>query len=101
MTDQHLPETITPRPRRRTLSRRARWSVPVIAAAAVGVAFVAPPLLANADASGLPTITPEELAAQVAAADQQPLSGTVVYTARLGLPELYESGKLKPYPVEF
>ena len=62
--------------------------MPVVAAAAVGIAFVAPPLLANADSSGLPPITPEQLAAQVATADQQPLSGTVVYTARLGLPEL-------------
>ena len=77
----------TPAPRR-TMSTRARWSVPVIAAAAVGIAFVAPPLLANADSAGLPAITPEQLAAQVAAADQAPLSGTVVYTARLGLPEL-------------
>jgi len=91
MTAQQMPETpdreTTP-PRRRTMSTRARWAVPVIAAAAVGLAFVAPPLLANADADGLPPITPEQLAAQVAAADQQPLSGTVVYTARLGLPEL-------------
>lgn len=81
-----MPETST-RPRR-TLSTRARWGVPVVAAVAVGIAFAAPPLLANADTAGLPTITPEQLAAQVAAADHQPLSGTVVYTARLGLPEL-------------
>ena len=80
MTEQ---QTSTPR---RTLSTRARWAVPVVVAVAVGIAFAAPPLLASADSAGLPTITPEQLAAQVAAAPQQPLSGTVVYTARLGLP---------------
>ena len=81
-----MPQTDV-RPRR-SLSPRARWTVPLVAAAAVGLAFAAPPLLASADSTGLPTITPEQLAAQVAAAPQQPLSGTVVYTARLGLPSL-------------
>ncbi|WP_456844624.1 LolA family protein [Cellulomonas sp. P5_C6] len=73
---------------RRTLSPRARWAVPVVAAVAVGLAFVAPPLLASAGDEGLPTISPEDLAAKVASAEPSPLSGTVVYTARLGLPEL-------------
>jgi hypothetical protein len=73
---------------RRTLSPRARWAVPVVAAVAVGLAFVAPPLFASADDTGLPTISPEDLAAKVATAEPSPLSGTVVYTARLGLPEL-------------
>lgn len=75
-------------PTRRTLSPRARWAVPVVAAVAVGLAFVAPPLFASADDAGLPTISPEDLAARVASAEPSPLSGTVVYTARLGLPEL-------------
>jgi outer membrane lipoprotein-sorting protein len=73
---------------RRTLSPRTRWAVPVVAAVAVGLAFAAPPLFASADDAGLPSISPEELAAQVAAAEPSPLSGTVVYTARLGLPEI-------------
>ena len=73
---------------RHTLSPRSRWAVPVVAAVAVGLAFAAPPLFASADDAGLPTISPEELAAQVAAAEPSPLSGTVVYTARLGLPAL-------------
>lgn len=73
---------------RRTLSPRTRWAVPVVAVVAVGLAFAAPPLFASADDAGLPTISPEELAAQVASAEPSPLSGTVVYTARLGLPEL-------------
>ncbi|WP_028049097.1 hypothetical protein [Cellulomonas sp. URHD0024] len=87
MTEQPMPQMPTTS-RRRGLSNRARWTVPLVAAAAVGIAFAAPPLLASADSSGLPTISPEQLAAQVAAAPQQPLSGTVVYTARLGLPAL-------------
>ena len=73
---------------RHTLSPRSRWAVPVVAAVAVGLAVAAPPLLASADDAGLPTVSPEELAAQVAAAEPSPLSGTVVYTARLGLPAL-------------
>ncbi|MBO3084623.1 LolA family protein [Cellulomonas fengjieae] len=75
-------------PRRTALSARTRWAVPVVAAVAVGLAFAAPPLFASADDAGLPSISPEELAAQVAAAEPSALSGTVVYTARLGLPEL-------------
>ncbi|GIG22766.1 hypothetical protein Cch01nite_34900 [Cellulomonas chitinilytica] len=73
---------------RRTLSARARWAFPAVVAVGVGAAFAAPPLLASADSSGLPPVTPEELVAAVAAAQPQALSGTVVYTARLGLPSL-------------
>lgn len=73
---------------RRSLSTRARWSVPAVVAVAVAAAFAAPPLLASADDSGLPDITAEQLVSAVAAADPTPLSGTVVYTARLGLPEI-------------
>jgi outer membrane lipoprotein-sorting protein len=72
---------------RRTLSPRARWAVPgvvaVVVAAAVGV-----PALASADGSTLPDVTAAELAERVAQADAVPVQGTVVYTARLGLPEL-------------
>lgn len=67
---------------------RSRWGVPVVVAAAVTAAFVAPPLLATAGDTGLPDVTPEQLAATVAASEPVPLSGTVVYTARLGLPEI-------------
>ncbi|WP_435736123.1 hypothetical protein V5D56_15150 [Cellulosimicrobium sp. PMB13] len=68
-------------------SRRARWAVPVVVAAVVGGAFAAPALIASAD-SDLPELTPAELLARVAEADPVPLSGTVVHTARLGLPDL-------------
>ncbi|WP_242448166.1 hypothetical protein [Cellulomonas sp. WB94] len=73
---------------RRTLSLRSRWSVPVAVAALVAGAFIAPPLIASAGDRGLPPVTPEQLLAQVAAAQPTALSGTVVYTARLGLPEI-------------
>jgi outer membrane lipoprotein-sorting protein len=59
-----------------------------VVAAVVAGAFIAPPLIASAGDHGLPPVTPEALLAQVAAARPSPLSGTVVYTARLGLPEI-------------
>lgn len=84
MTETTDPTTRPPR----TLSARARWAVPAVAAAAVAGAFVAPPLLASADSAGLPDVTPAELVSAVAAAEPVPMSGTLVYTARLGLPEI-------------
>lgn len=75
-------------PRRRPLSSRARWAVPAVVAVGVVGAFVAPPLLASADDAGQPPADPTELLATVLQAEPTPLSGTVVYTARLGLPEL-------------
>ncbi len=68
--------------------RRVAWAVPVTAVVAVAAAFAAPPLLASADTDGLPQVTPEQLLTRVAEAEPQALSGTVVHTARLGLPEL-------------
>lgn len=72
----------------RRWSPRSRWAVPAVVAAAVVGAFVAPPLIASAGDEGLPDVTPEQLLAAVVAAEPSPLSGTVVYTARLGLPEI-------------
>ena len=73
-------------------SRRARWAVPVVAAAAlVGVG----PLLqaVTADAHGsLPPRTAAQLLADVSQAKVQALSGTVVETADLGLPALPSLG---------
>ncbi|MGV8976711.1 MAG: hypothetical protein ACOH17_01585 [Cellulomonas sp.] len=80
-----MSETAVPR---RTFSLRSRWSVPVAVAALVAAAFVAPPLIASAGDHALPPVTPEALLAQVAGAQPTALSGTVVYTARLGLPEI-------------
>ncbi|ROS27913.1 hypothetical protein [Cellulomonas sp. PhB150] len=70
------------------LSPRARWAVPAVVGVVVAAAFVAPPLVASASSDDLPTLTPQQLVTAVADAKDQPLSGTVVYTARLGLPSL-------------
>ncbi|MGZ4649185.1 MAG: LolA family protein [Kineosporiaceae bacterium] len=64
-----------------------RWAVPAGAVAVIagGIAFSS----ANADAAAkLPPKTAAQLLVDVAKAPQHPLSGTVVETARLGLPEL-------------
>ncbi len=71
----------------RPQSNRIRWIAPVAALAVVGAAFAGPSLLAAAR-SDLPALTPQELLTKVAAAEPVPMSGTVVYTARLGLPEI-------------
>ena len=76
----------------RTRTRRAAWAVPAVAVLAVGAAFAAPPLLASADTADLPDVTPEEVVSRVLAAEPQPLSGTVVHTARLGLPDVGLAG---------
>ncbi|MEN0128390.1 MAG: hypothetical protein AAGC49_03035 [Brevundimonas sp.] len=70
------------------LSPRARWAVPVVVGVVVAAAFVAPPLVASASSEDLPTITPQQLVTSVAEAPNAALSGTVVYTAHLGLPSL-------------
>lgn len=62
--------------------------MPAVAAVALAGALIAPPLLASADGSGLPEVTPEELVHTIAEADPVPMSGTIVYTARLGLPDV-------------
>ena len=76
-----------------SLSRRLRWLAPAVAAGVV-VAGVAVPRLA--DASGaledLPALTAAELLVAVSEARVDGLSGTVVSTSRLGLPELPSAG---------
>lgn len=71
-----------------SLRTRAPWAVPVGVAVAVAAAFAAPPLLASAGDENLPDVTVAELLTRVAEAEPTPVTGTVVYTARLGLPEL-------------
>jgi len=71
------------------LSRRARWAVPatavVVAAAAVAVSQIT---IAQA-APALPARTPAQLLAQINSdAKLPPLTGTVVETTSLGLPQL-------------
>lgn len=64
-----------------------RWTVPAAAAVAV-VAAATIPTLASADSADLPGRTPEELVSAIAEAEPVPMSGSAVYTARLGLPEI-------------
>jgi len=76
----------TERPRR-TLSPRARWAVPGVVAVAVAAAVGVPALASPGDAD-LPQVSAQDLLSRVAEAGPTPVQGTVVYTARLGLPEL-------------
>jgi hypothetical protein len=69
-------------------SPRSRWAVSAAVVIAVAGAFAAPALIASADDANLPDVTAEELLASVVSATPAPLSGTLVYTARLGLPEI-------------
>jgi outer membrane lipoprotein-sorting protein len=78
------PDTSGPR------GRRLVWLAPVAGLAVVAVA-VTIPMVASASPS-LPERTAAQLLADVAGASGTPLSGTVVETARLGLPALPEVG---------
>jgi outer membrane lipoprotein-sorting protein len=78
------PDTSTPR--RRGLA----WLAPVAGLAVVAVA-VTVPMVASASPS-LPERTAAQLLADVAGVAGTPLSGTVVETARRGLPALPEAG---------
>lgn len=70
-------------------SRRARWLVPVAAAVAVGGAIAGSAITIAQAAPALPAKTPAQLLADVAAGHQIPaLTGTVVETTSLGLPQL-------------
>jgi outer membrane lipoprotein-sorting protein len=71
-----------------SLSRRARWAVPIGALVITG-SVIAGSLISAAQAvPGLPARTPAQLLAQVAGSSAPPLTGTVVETASFGLPSL-------------
>ena len=73
-----------------TISRRARWAIPA-GAVALAAAVTAGSLISTAQASPeLPSRTPAQLLASVAGrtAPLPALTGTVVATASLGLPQL-------------
>jgi outer membrane lipoprotein-sorting protein len=74
-------------------SRQARWAVPGSALVIVG-GVLAGSLISVAQASpALPARTPAQLLAEVAATPSvPPLTGTVVETASLGLPQLPDTG---------
>lgn len=67
---------------------RSPWTVPIAVTGAVAVTILAQPLFASAGSSDLPEVTAEELVSQVLEAEPRAMSGTVVHTARLGLPDL-------------
>jgi len=75
-------------------SRRARWVVPTGVVAAVAAVGIASAITVAQAAPALPPRTPAQLLAAVAGdhAALPPLTGTVVETAALGIPELPGSG---------
>jgi outer membrane lipoprotein-sorting protein len=68
-------------------SRTARWAVPLGAVTAIGLGIGVTSVMADA-ATQLAPKTAAQLLVDVGSAPRQPFSGTVVQTARLGLPEL-------------
>ncbi len=74
-------------------TRRLRWLAPVVAVGAVGAGIAVPSLAGAADSvDDLAPRSAEQLLAAVSRADVDGLSGTVVSTSRLGLPELPTGG---------
>jgi hypothetical protein len=71
-----------------SLSRRARWAVPVGALVITGSVLAGSLITAAQAVPGLPARTPAQLLAQVAGSSAPPLTGTVVETASFGLPSL-------------
>ncbi len=71
------------------LTRRARWAVPGVAVAVTAGTIAALQIPAAQAAPNLPDRTPAQLLASVSSeAKVPPLTGTVVETAALGLPQL-------------
>ncbi|GAA2149186.1 hypothetical protein FHX52_2719 [Humibacillus xanthopallidus] len=66
---------------------RARWTLPLAALGVIGATALTVNQTANAD-SGLPPRTAAQLLADVRSANVSSLSGTVVQTSDLGLPEI-------------
>lgn len=66
---------------------KARWALPVAAVGVIGATALTVNQTANAD-SGLPSRTAAQLLADVRSANVSSLSGTVVQTSDLGLPDI-------------
>jgi outer membrane lipoprotein-sorting protein len=75
-----------------SLSRRARWAVPVGALVVTGGVLAGSLISVAQAAPGLPARTPAQLLAEVADSTPPPLTGTVVETASFGLPALPATG---------
>ncbi len=75
------------------LSRRARWAVPGTAVAVTAAAVAALQIPAAQASPNLPNRTPAQLLASISSdAKVPPMTGTVVETASLGLPQLPQTG---------
>jgi len=75
------------------LSRRARWAVPGTAVAVTAAAVAALQIPAAQASPSLPARTPAQLLASISSdAKVPPMTGTVVETASLGLPQLPQTG---------
>lgn len=75
------------------LSRRARWAVPGTAVAVTAVVVAALQIPAAEASPSLPNRTPAQLLASISSdAKVPPMTGTVVETASLGLPQLPQTG---------
>src|ERR1700761_4260386 len=75
------------------LSRRARWAVPGTAVAVTAATVAALQIPAAQASPDLPGRTPAQLLASVSSdAKVPPMTGTVVETASLGLPQLPQTG---------
>jgi outer membrane lipoprotein-sorting protein len=73
-------------------ARRLRWAVPFAAGAAVAAAAILPGVAAGSDHPALPGRTAQQLLTDLLEVRSPALSGTVVETAHLGLPELPSAG---------
>jgi outer membrane lipoprotein-sorting protein len=73
-------------------ARRLRWAVPFAAGAAIAAAAILPGVAAGSDHPNLPARTAQQLLTDLLEVRSPQLSGTVVETARLGLPELPTGG---------
>jgi outer membrane lipoprotein-sorting protein len=75
------------------LPRNARWAVPAVAVVVIGGAIAASAISVAQAAPDLPAKTPAQLLASIASTQEiPPLTGTVVETADLGLPQLPDVG---------
>jgi outer membrane lipoprotein-sorting protein len=72
--------------------RRLRWIAPFAAGAAIAAAAILPGVAAGSDHPTLPSRSAAQLLTDLATASAPSLSGTIVETARLGLPELPTAG---------
>jgi len=72
--------------------RRLRWIAPFAAGAAIAAAAILPGVAAGSEHPTLPARSAAQLLTDLSTASVPSLSGTIVETARLGLPQLPQAG---------